>query len=86
MFITSWWRPKKYNDLIGGAKKSWHITGGACDFTCFGISADKIREILEPYLDDLDLRMEDLPGSNWVHLDDKETDGARFFRPQGDIL
>lgn len=81
MLITSWWRPKKYNVLIGGSRNSWHITGGACDFRCPGVSADKIREMLLPFLEDLGLRMENLPGSNWVHIDNKPTEGRRFFRP-----
>lgn len=81
MLITSWWRPKKYNVLIGGSEKSWHTTGGACDFRCPGVSADEIREILKPYLTKFGLRMEDLPGSNWVHIDNRPTKGKRFFRP-----
>ena len=81
MLITSWWRPDKYNKLIGGSAASWHITGGACDFRCPGLSADEIREILRPKLSKLGLRMENLPGSNWVHIDDKKTRGSRFFRP-----
>ena len=72
MLITSWWRPEKYNALIGGAKRSHHMTGGAVDFRCPGLSADEIRRILKPRLAGLGLRMENLPGSNWVHIDNKK--------------
>jgi len=81
MLITSWWRPPKYNTYIRGAAQSWHTTGGACDFRCPGIEADEIRRLLKPHLSKLGLRMEDLPGSNWVHIDNKPTRGKRFFKP-----
>lgn len=81
MLITSWWRPEEYNKLIGGASQSWHITGGAADFRCPNISADRVREILVPVLDDFDIRMENLPGSNWVHVDTKDPVRNRYFLP-----
>ena len=81
MIVTSWWRPPKYNRLIGGADESWHMTGGALDFRCPLTSADDLRKQLLPKLDELGLRMEDLPGANWVHIDDKEPGKNRFFKP-----
>jgi zinc D-Ala-D-Ala carboxypeptidase len=81
MLITSWWRPAEYNKLINGAPKSWHVTGGAVDFRCPGISADQLREILVPALEDLELRMENLPGASWVHVDNKEPGNQRYFMP-----
>lgn len=82
MFVTSWVRPKKYNDLIGGAFISAHIEGLAIDFQCHKIKPDRIREVLEPVLDDFNLRMEKLPGSNWVHIDGREPGpGGRYFEP-----
>ena len=81
MMVQSWVRPPKYNVLIGGAEFSWHMTGGACDFRCPGISGDELREIIKPHLETLNIRMEDLPGASWVHVDNKETNGARFFKP-----
>jgi hypothetical protein len=81
MLVTSWWRPPKYNKLIGGADESWHMTGGGCDFRCPGITSDEIRHQLQPKLEELELRMEDLPGASWVHIDDKEPGNKRFFKP-----
>lgn len=83
MFIVSWLRPGFYNTMIGGAPGSWHKTGGAIDFKCMGVSADAVRDALRPKLHDLGLRMENLPGSNWVHVDTKPVDksGERFFKP-----
>lgn len=81
MTITSWYRPHEYNKLIGGAKYSWHKTGGAGDFRCPNISADELRLALKDELEEFGLRMENLPGSNWVHVDDKEPVDERFFRP-----
>ena len=80
MHVTSWLRPKKYNRTIGGASRSWHMTGGAVDFFVKGMSADQVRKKLRPYLEDLEIRMEDLPGSSWVHVDNKQADNL-YFRP-----
>ena len=81
MLVTSWWRPPKYNRLIGGAEFSEHMEGGALDFRCPGLSGDELRHKLQPELERLGLRMEDLPGASWVHIDDKEPGNKRFFRP-----
>lgn len=32
LVITSWLRPPSYNKRVGGAPKSWHMTGLAVDF------------------------------------------------------
>jgi len=81
MLVTSWYRPFTYNKLIGGAGKSWHTTGGAVDFRCPHVSADETRIALRPLLEDLNIRMEDLDGSNWVHIDNKEPKVNRYFKP-----
>jgi hypothetical protein len=75
---------ENYNLFIGSkAKRSAHIVGKAVDFSCKDISCDEIRNLLIPHLDEWNLRMEDLPGSNWVHLDCAEVapGGKRFFKP-----
>lgn len=78
------YRPDAYNKQIGGAKHSSHIEGKACDFHVVGMDCDEVRQnILDNgLLDSLNLRMEDLPGSSWVHLDTRQPlNGHRFFKP-----
>jgi len=80
--VTSWYRPAEYNKAIGGAKLSAHQEGLACDFHAKGLKADAVREILVDYLARLDIRMEDLEGANWVHIDLKSpSKNGRFFKP-----
>lgn len=78
------YRSPEYNVLIGGAKKSSHTEGKAIDFSIKGLDCDDVRkEILQNnFLESLKLRMEDLPGSNWVHVDCR-TPGpsGRYFKP-----
>jgi len=79
--VTSWYRPEKYNKHIGGAKNSYHVQGLACDFFVSGMIADVVRELLLEFLDRLDIRMEDLPGASWVHIDLGQVVTNRFFKP-----
>lgn len=62
-------RPPEYNKEIGGAPKSAHLMGLACDFSIPGLSCDYVRSRLMAYLHLWEFRMEDLPKSNWVHVD-----------------
>lgn len=77
------YRPTEYNKLVGGAPKSSHVLGMACDFHVKGVSCDDVRKRLLPKLEEWGLRMEDLPGSNWVHVDIKQPAPGRprFFKP-----
>lgn len=83
--VTSWFRPQKYNDEIKGAKSSSHLVGMACDFQILGMDADSVRLALFPKLDELNIRMENLPQSNWTHIDincnEKTPKEKRFFKP-----
>lgn len=90
--VTVWIRPllnspaytnhgKDYNAFIKGAKNSAHKDGRAVDWICPGKSCDEIRKVLVHKLVEFDLRMEDLPGSNWVHNDSAPVINNRFFKP-----
>lgn len=72
-----------YNAYVGGAKRSAHKLALAVDFDC-GESCDDTRSKLEPKLEEYNMRMEQMPGGTWVHLDmyDKSVSGGiRFFKP-----
>lgn len=74
-------RPTDYNKKIGGAPHSAHILGLACDFDVDGVPCDNVRAMLLPKLAEWNCRMEDAPGSSWVHLDLMPTSNNRFFKP-----
>jgi len=78
------YRPDAYNRLVKGAKNSAHTKGMAVDFSIPGLSCDDVREkiIQNKLLEALGLRMENLSGSNWIHVDTREPGpGGRFFKP-----
>lgn len=73
-----------YNKFIGGAKNSAHKIGLACDWYSKGMSCDEVRTKLLSKLEEFDVRVEDLPGSKWVHTDKYPptiSGGKRFFKP-----
>ena len=55
----------------------------ACDFDIEGMVCDDVRDkiIADGLLDSMGLRMENRPGSNWVHLDSAPVVSHRFFNP-----
>lgn len=85
--VTSALRPDWYNTKIRGAANSAHKYGMAIDFVIRGYSGgngcDEVRMLLRPELDSLGIRMEDLPRSNWVHIDTRDPGklGKRYFKP-----
>ena len=80
--VTSCYRPPVYNRFIGGSVRSWHRYGMAMDFKVANQPANGVRDFLKEYLDDLEVRMENLPGSGWVHIDTAEPGtSGRYFTP-----
>lgn len=73
---------KDYNGKVNGAYASGHISGGAVDWSC-SMNCDDVRLLLEPKLEELGIRMEAAPGTNWIHVDTKPVikNGSRYFRP-----
>ena len=63
--ITSGWRPKALNTLIGGSETSQHIRGEAADIRCIGYSPEDIVVHAEV----LDLPIHQMIYEfGWVHL------------------
>lgn len=68
-----------YNALCKGAKASRHIFGDATDYHPVGMTCDEARAKLEPKLEELKMRMEKAPGTNWVHNDSGPVISVRYF-------
>lgn len=45
--VNSGYRSPTYNKSIGGAKRSQHLLGMACDFTVKGYAPNEVAEIVE---------------------------------------
>jgi hypothetical protein len=89
--VHNWFRPFKYNRECGGAPASGHMCLGpwsAVDFSAAlpgtssrGQSCDRLRAMILPWLEELDLRLENNgPEAPWVHLDTKPVVLSRYFR------
>lgn len=74
-----------YNVFIGSTStRSGHIFGQAVDFH-FSSAAGAAgclakRKEIEPWLEELNIRMEDKEGG-WIHIDTKPVGHKRFFKP-----
>lgn len=79
--VTSWLRPKLYNELINGSVNSQHIYGRAVNFVVAGEDCDMVRLMLEPRLEELKIRMERDDGAERVHIDIGEVKNQRYFYP-----
>lgn len=73
---------ENYNLFIGSKSlRSGHIFGKAVDFHVSGEEDfPKVRKQIEPWLESLEIRMEDNAGK-WVHLDTLPVGNKRFFKP-----
>lgn len=81
MYVSSGYRPGKYNKVAGGAAKSSHLSCQAVDFL------DKDKKLAEfclknlPLLEKAGLWMEDPISTNgWVHLQTRPV-SVRVFKP-----
>jgi len=76
-------RTTDYNKLVGGAPNSMHIYGKAVDWSN-GMNCDEVRNLLKPKLEELNIRMENNTGGNWIHIDNKpvSSNSERIFNPK----
>lgn len=85
--VTSGFRPGVYNAYINGANMSHHKTGSALDFRPGGWESigamNEARNMIVPYLEEMDIRMEKLSVASWIHIDlgDPGPTGNRYFAP-----
>jgi hypothetical protein len=70
-----------YNALVKGAKNSAHKIGLATDYDASGLNCDDVRSRLEGKLEEWQIRMEKMPGGNWVHNDCAPVIAYRYFNP-----
>ncbi len=66
--VTSGWRCRRLNEMIGGVSSSWHVKGMAADVEYFGpggnqLVIDKVKELNLPFD-----QMIDEQHLSWVHL------------------
>ena len=84
VIISSGYRPKKLNKLIGGSKTSVHPKGRAADFRVVGYTAREAAEIIQNMSLPVDQLILEFPESarSWIHLGIAE-DGEE---PRGQVL
>lgn len=81
--FTCTYRNPEHNARVGGAKKSSHLTGCACDIAdSDGLLKDYLRTNPE-LLEECDLYAEDFDSTKgWVHLSSRPSkSGKRIFKP-----
>jgi hypothetical protein len=76
-------RPCAYNLVIQAPEHDVHSMGMAVDFDCNpNMSCDDVKAMLEPQLENLNIRMENNgAGAGWVHIDIHPVMHARYFNP-----
>ena len=77
------YRPPAYSQLVGGTAHDVHVTGLACDFDSMpDMTCDKIKELLVPQLEALNIRLENNGlGALWCHIDTHPVISQRYFNP-----
>ncbi len=75
VIITSGFRNRKLNSLIGGSETSQHILGQACDFVVRGVDNKSVCDWIGENLEFDQLILE----KSWVHVSYKKPNRKEFF-------
>lgn len=62
-------RTETYNKLVNGRSASAHVRGRALDVAFKNKTCDEVRDLLRLNLSRFCIRMEDMPGYSWLHID-----------------
>lgn len=81
LVITSGYRPKALNDLIGGSKTSDHLTGSAADIHAPGLTLDGLLDVIKPLAAIIPLKQCIEEYRQWVHVSirSEDSDGGYEF-------
>ena len=68
--VSSWFRNRRLNTLVGGASTSAHVDGLATDFTCMGFGSpyEIVAKLKSTGIVFDQLIHEKKGGRNWVHI------------------
>ena len=70
MTVSSGYRNKEVNKLVGGKSNSQHLTGCACDFTVKGMTVDQVYEFIKNGGFSYDQLIHE---GTWIHISYKKT-------------
>jgi zinc D-Ala-D-Ala carboxypeptidase len=66
--VTSGYRPKALNDLVGGSKSSDHLTGCAADIHALGITLPELGRVIRSIADEIPLKQAIEEYGQWYHV------------------
>jgi hypothetical protein len=73
IIVHCMYRPPVYSELVGGTKTDVHTKGMAADIHILGFEGpsgcEQVKQLLIPSLEALEMRLENNPGSSYLHLD-----------------
>jgi zinc D-Ala-D-Ala carboxypeptidase len=77
--VTSGYRPKALNDLVGGSKSSDHLTGCAADIHALGITLDELERVVRSISEEIPLKQCIAEFGQWLHVS-VQPEGAEPWR------
>jgi hypothetical protein len=68
IIVTSGYRPRALNELIGGAKQSDHIFGKAADIHAIGMPLAELERVVRRIAPDIPLQKAIVEFGQWLHV------------------